>query len=128
VELEALPVNLATALIIDDEADICFLLGNVLKQMKYAVINSNSLKEGKQKLASMRPAVLFLDNQLPDGSGLKEIKSIRKDYPELKIILMSAHDGSAEKKSALQNGADLFLSKPLSQESIEGSIEQLFEK
>lgn len=121
-------MNLSTALIIDDEADICFLLGNVLKQRKYAVVNSNSLLDGKQKLATIRPGLLFLDNQLPDGSGLLEILSIRKDFPDMKIILMSAHDGSAEKRTALQNGADLFLSKPLSQESIEGSIEQLFLK
>jgi len=121
-------VNLTTALIIDDEADICFLLGNVLKQLKYEVINSNSLKEGMQKLAAVSPGLLFLDNQLPDGSGLKEIKSIRKDYPEMKIVLMSAHDSSAERSTALQNGADLFLSKPLNTESIEDSIEKLFEK
>jgi DNA-binding response OmpR family regulator len=121
-------VNLSTALIIDDEPDICFLLGNVLRQKKYAVVNSNSLKDGKQKLAAVRPGLLFLDNQLPDGSGLGEIKSIRKEFPDMKIILMSAHDGSTERKTALQSGADLFLSKPLSQESIENSIEKLFEK
>ena len=80
------------------------------------------------KLNSVRPGLLFLDNQLPDGSGLGEIQSIRKNFPDMKIILMSAHDGSVEKKTAIQNGADLFLSKPLSQESIEGSIEQLFDK
>jgi len=84
--------------------------------------------DGKQKLSSVRPGLLFLDNQLPDGSGLGEIISIRKEFPEMKIILMSAHDGSTEKKTALQNGADLFLSKPLSQESIESSIEKLFKK
>ena len=121
-------MNLSTALIIDDEPDICFLLGNVLKQKKYAVVNSNSLMDGKLKLTSVRPGLLFLDNQLPDGSGLREIKAIRKDFPDMKIILMSAHDGCTEKKTALQNGADLFLSKPLSQESIESSIEQLFNK
>jgi DNA-binding NtrC family response regulator len=46
-------VNNSTALIIDDEADICFLLGNVLKQKNYNVINSNTLKEGKQKLSAL---------------------------------------------------------------------------
>jgi DNA-binding NarL/FixJ family response regulator len=69
--------------------------------------------------------LLFLDVNLPDGSSLGELKAIRKNFPQLKIIIMSADDGSAEKNTAIASGADLFLSKPLSQESIEVSIEQL---
>src|SRR6187401_808528 len=117
-----------SALIIDDEEDICFLLGNVLKQKKYAVINSNTLSEGRRKLQELKPELLFLDIHLPDGSGLGEITSIRRDFPGMKIVVMSAHDGTAEKKTAMQSGADCFLSKPLNQEMIEVSIEQLFEK
>ena len=116
------------ALIIDDEADICFLLGNVLKQKNYEVVNSNTLKEGRNKLQELKPELLFLDINLPDGSSLGSIKGIRKDFPDLKIVVMSAHDGNAEKKTAIQSGANFFLSKPLSQEVIESSIEQLFEK
>ena len=123
-----IPMKNSTALIIDDEADICFLLGNVLKQRSYEVINSNTLEDGKQKLAVIKPELLFLDINLPDGSSLKEIKSIRKNFPNLKIVIMSAHDGAVERNIALQSGANLFLSKPLSQESIEISIDQLFEK
>ena len=118
----------STALIIDDEEDICFLLGNVLKQKNYDVVNSNTLKEGRSKLQVLKPELLFLDIHLPDGSGLSAVKGIRKEFPGLKIVVMSAHDGSAEKKTAMQSGADIFLSKPLSQEVIESSIEQLFEK
>jgi DNA-binding response OmpR family regulator len=118
----------STALIIDDEADICFLLGNVLKQKNYEVINSNTLKEGKQKLSAMKPSLLFLDIHLPDGSSLKEIKSIRENFPDLKIVIMSAHDGSVERNLAFSSGANFFLSKPLSQESIEVSIDTMFHK
>src|SRR5262245_54309840 len=121
-------VHTSTALIIDDEADICFLLGNVLKQRHYKVINSNTLTEGRKKLKDLRPELLFLDIHLPDGSGLGEINSIRRDFPGMKIVVMSAHDGSAEKKMAMQSGADCFLSKPLSLETIDVSIGQLFEK
>ena len=118
----------STALIIDDEQDICFLLGNVLKQKNYSVINSNTLKEGRRKLQELKPELLFLDIHLPDGSSLGEISSIRNDFPGMKIVVMSAYDGFAEKNTAMQSGADCFLSKPLSQELIEISIEQLFEK
>ena len=123
-----MPLRSPVALIIDDEEDICFLLGIVLKQKHYEVVNSNSLKEGRKKLEELKPEVLFLDISLPDGSGLSEIKTFRKQFPEMKIVMMSAHDGTAEKKAAMQDGADYFLGKPLSQEVIENSIEQLFEK
>jgi DNA-binding response OmpR family regulator len=120
-------MSISKVLIIDDETDICFLLGIVLRQKNLDVIQSNNLQSGKEKLLELQPDILFLDNQLPDGSGVQEIKSIRKQFPEMKIILMSANDGAAEQQYALRNGADLFLSKPFSQESVEDSLEKLLE-
>ena len=121
-------MNISSALIIDDETDICFLLGIVLRQKNIDVVQANTLVQGKAKLSELMPDLLFLDNKLPDGTGMNELKTIRKQFPVMKIILMSANDDDAEQKHALKNGADLFLSKPFSQESVEDSIEKLFEQ
>jgi len=107
-----------SVLIIDDEQDICFLLGNLLKQKRYNVEIAHTLRDGFIKLGQSHPQFLFLDVHLPDGSGLELLKTIKQDYPDLKIIMISAFDGITERKKASENGASAYLSKPLNQQSV----------
>jgi two-component system KDP operon response regulator KdpE len=117
-----------TVLIVDDEPDICFLLGNMLKQKSFKPIMANSLSEGLEKLKKHLPALLFLDIHLPDGSGLDILSRIKKDFPNLKIIMMSAYDGPREKTRAIEEGADIFISKPLSRDLITESLSKVLNK
>jgi len=120
--------NKVTVLIVDDEPDICFLLGNMLKQKSFIPVIANSLTEGLDKLKKHMPALLFLDIHLPDGSGLDILGRIKKDFPTLKIIMMSAYDGASEKSRAIEEGADIFISKPLSRDLITESLEKVLNK
>jgi two-component system KDP operon response regulator KdpE len=117
-----------TVLIVDDEPDICFLLGNMLKQQSFVPVMANTIHEGLSKLSQFTPALLFLDIHLPDGSGLDIIKGIKKDYPGLKIIMMSAYDGAREQSRAIEEGADIFISKPLSRDLITKSLAEVLAK
>jgi len=117
-----------TVLIVDDEPDICFLLGNMLKQKSYIPVIANSLAEGLDKLKKHMPVLLFLDIHLPDGSGLDILGGIKKDFPSLKIIMMSAYDGARERTKAIDEGADIFISKPLSRDLITESLARVLNK
>jgi DNA-binding response OmpR family regulator len=110
-------------LIIDDEKDICFLLGKVLSEKNYAVHIANNLRDGLVKLDTNPPAILFLDIRLPDGSGLEALKEIRVRNPHLKIVMMSAYDGMNERNQAKESGADLFLAKPLNTKLIREALQ-----
>jgi len=120
--------NKVIVLIVDDEPDICFLLGNILKQKSFIPVIANTLSEGLDKLKKHMPALLFLDIHLPDGSGLDLVSRIKKDFPSLKIIMMSAYDGAREKSRAIEEGADIFISKPLSRDLITESLEKVLNK
>jgi DNA-binding response OmpR family regulator len=100
-------------LIIDDEKDICFLLGQVLSGKNYSVDMAHTLHDGLKKLEGRTYCILFLDIRLPDGSGLEALSQIRIQNPLMKIIMMSAYDGTHERKQAAEAGANLFLGKPL---------------
>lgn len=79
-----------TVLIVDDEIDLCLLIKSYLGKKDCQVYIAHSLKEGIQKLETIKTDVLFLDNNLPDGTGWKEAQNIHNRYPWMHINLMSA--------------------------------------
>ena len=117
-----------SVLIIDDETDICFLLTNILKEKNIEVSFANSLEDGLSKISLLRPRLLFLDINLPDGSGLEAIAKIKFLNPSIKIIIISAYDSPKEKIFAFEQGADLFLSKPLNKSLINSAFNQILSK
>lgn len=102
----------ASILIIDDEPDICRLLQLSLSKYGFEVKYVHALTEGLQDLQRSRPDILFLDIHLPDGSGLDALPVIKKWYPDLTVITISAYDNGMEKQKALTAGAAHFLPKP----------------
>lgn len=112
-------------LIVDDELDICYLLSGMLKQRNLQASFVNSLSDAEVALHNDAPAILFLDNHLPDGFGLDFIPSVKKNYPDTKIIMITAHDGATERNKAYEGGVDLFVAKPLSRKMINDAIDTL---
>ena len=112
-------------LIVDDELDICYLLSGMLKQRNFQTGFVNSISEAASALRENAPSLLFLDNHLPDGFGLEFIPFVKKNYPEIKIIMITAHDGAVERKKAYDGGVDLFIAKPLTRKMINDAIDKL---
>ena len=113
-------------LIVDDELDICYLLSGILKQKNFRTGFVNCLSDAEIALRNDTPSLLFLDNRLPDGFGLDFIPYVKKNYPQLKIVMISAHDSSSDRKRAYEGGADLFIGKPLNRDLINEAIRQMF--
>jgi len=112
-------------LIVDDELDICYLLSGMLKQRNFQPGYVNSISAATAALRENAPALLFLDNHLPDGFGLEFIPYVKENYPEIKIIMITAHDGAVERKKAYEGGVDLFIAKPLTRKMINDAIDKL---
>ncbi len=99
-------------LIIDDERDLCVLLKTYLVPLQYDVHLAYTLTEGIEKLESVSPDIVFLDNNLPDGLGWDKIDYIRARLPDSTINLMSAYRGFPEELGS--DSAIKFLEKPIS--------------
>ncbi|HNP49096.1 MAG TPA: response regulator [Bacteroidia bacterium] len=120
--------NSRIALIIDDEQDICYLLGKMLASRSLQTHTASSITEGLHKLEKYNPYLLFLDIHLPDGSGLEHIKKIRSSHPKTIIVVMSAYDSHSERSHAKEHGADFFLPKPFQREMVDELINTSFLK
>lgn len=112
-------------LIIDDEQDICFMLSLMLKKKNLESKVAHSLTEGKSLIEKEKPNLIFLDNNLPDGLGIDAIPELKKQFPEVKIIVITANDTTDNRKDAIQNGANAFIGKPFTGQKIFSAIESV---
>ncbi len=106
------------ALIIDDENDICYLLRTILLNKNISSDYVNSIREARRVLTSEEPRVIFLDNHLPDGRGVDFIGELKKSIPTPIIIMLTAYDTPDDRRKAMEAGADFFIPKPFSRETI----------
>ena len=123
----AAPVTLKI-LIVDDEIDICYLLSGILKQKNYRTTFVNTLSDAQLMLKKETPSLVFLDNHLPDGLGIDFIEHIKKNYPAIKIVMITANDGSIDRQKAFAGGVDYFLGKPFTKEMIFRIVDMLTTK
>ncbi|MEP7250830.1 MAG: response regulator [Ginsengibacter sp.] len=104
--------NTLNVMIVEDEKDLCFLLELILKQQNLSTKCANSLREARATLPNVSPNVLFLDNHLPDGSGVEFIHHIKEVHPSTKVVMITAYDTPGDVEKAFEKGADYFISKP----------------
>ena len=116
--------NTPQALIIDDETDICYLLKAILRHKNIDAAYVSTLAEGKQYLTRHDPSIIFIDNHLPDGYGIEQVRQLKTDYPDCKIVMITAHDTSTDRERAYHEGVDFFIGKPFTRDIIFKTVER----
>ena len=110
-------------LVVDDEADVRFIVSSMIKSRGMQVEACESLQGCMRQMQQFRPDVVILDIDLPDGSGLDALPKIKKMHPKCKVVINSAHDSEENKKLAEERGSADFLTKPLNREKLFDAIE-----
>jgi len=85
----------------------------------------NRLEDAKIALKNNTPPIIFLDNHLPDGLGIDFISYVKTNYPNTKIIMITAHDTPEDRTKAVQQGVDMFLGKPFTKDAITMALNKL---
>ena len=100
-------------LIIEDDPEVARLIQVALKPEGYAYEHAKNGKEAFSLITIFNPDVLLLDLMLPDIDGMTIIKRVRQSS-RVPIIVISARDEDIDKVTALDLGADDYLTKPFS--------------
>ena len=103
---------MATALIVDDERDICDLIEMGLTGQEVLCESAYQVKSAIKKLKENHYDVVFCDVRLPDGDGLDLLAHIQKHYPSTPVCMITAHGNMDMAIRALKLGAFDFVSKP----------------
>lgn len=113
------------SLIIDDERDICFLLGNLLQKKHIESRCVNNIVAGRHILLYESFQLIILDNYLPDGEGMDLIPMIKARNPGTRLMFITAYLDSElkEKVHALIGQIDYLLLKPLEANLVNATID-----
>ncbi len=118
------PVLKQKLLIIEDEGEMCLLINLLLDNKDLEVEHVKTISDAVEYFQQQPPAIVLLDNRLPDGFGLDFLSYIKQNYPATKVIMISGIDVAAG-DVALENGADLFLEKPFTKTQLCNAIQEL---
>jgi DNA-binding response OmpR family regulator len=117
--------HIKTAMIIDDDEDLSHLLAIILENRKIHTMIVTSLSEAEECLGYLKPTVIFLDNNFPEGLGVNFIQQIKSADDEIKIIMMTADTASWIEEKAREKGINYFLKKPFSKTIVDGVLDYL---
>ena len=104
---------LATILVVDDEPSIRSLLKRFLSKSGYTVLESADGRDALEQLRQSKVDLLISDIVMPERDGLEVLRSLRKDFAGLKVIVMSGAFVGRFLRTAEMLGADATLQKPL---------------
>lgn len=99
-------------LAIDDDRDILKVLKANLELQSYEVDTADNWEKAREAIAKRQPDLILLDITLPDGDGIEICREIKKNLPEMPIIMLTAKDKVSDKVLGLESGADDYVVKP----------------
>ena len=114
--------------VLEDDEDIRYIIGVLLKDEGYELQLSSSFGELKSKLKDSVPDLFILDVMIPDGNGTDICSDLKSDMftKQIPIIVMSADDTNKDK--SINAGADDYISKPFDIDYIVNRINKLLVK
>ena len=113
-------------LLVDDDADLLRLLSLRMKTAGYAVSTAASGNEALSVLAMEHPSLVITDLKMDEMDGMALLDAIRRDYPTLPVIILTAHGSIPDALLAADQGVFAFLTKPFDGKDLMAQVERAF--
>lgn len=107
-------MDMKKILIIEDEKDMVTGLQFNLEARDFIIVAAYDGETGYEKAISEQPDLVILDIMLPKLNGYEVCKRLKKEVPEMPIIMLTAKSQEAEIVTGLELGADDYITKPFS--------------
>lgn len=105
-------------MVIEDDNDIRKYINTLLLDIGYSVVEAPDGVKALDLVESRRPDLVILDLGLPKLSGESVMTEIRKKFPDLPVIILTAKDDVTDIVKGLNLGADDYITKPFKGEEL----------
>lgn len=119
--------DMPTVLIVEDDPATRRLYKFLLANGGYAVVEADDGLAALELLAERRCDLVITDLNMPRLDGIGLIKAIRRDYPALYVILVTAFGTPDIEKQALRIGANDYLAKPFEYDELARRVQTFFQ-
>lgn len=119
------------ALVVDDEPDVKFLFTQRFRrESRKGLVELQFAHSGHEALEYLREGdldcVLVLsDINMPGMTGLELLSIIKTEFPDLRVLMVTAYDDASMQQQALESGAEGYLTKPLDFSELKREVFQL---
>ncbi len=113
-------------LLVDDDADLLRLLSLRMKTAGYSVSTAANGNEALSVLAMEHPGLVITDLKMDQMDGMALLDAIRRDYPTLPVIILTAHGSIPDALLAADQGVFAFLTKPFDGKDLMAQVERAF--
>jgi two-component system repressor protein LuxO len=118
----------ARILLVEDTASLAAVYAEYLRGAGHAVEHARTAAEALQFAASAPPEAVLLDVRLPDGDGISVLRALRRDTPDIPVVVMTANGSVATAVEAMRAGAADFLVKPFAAERLAVTLSNALER
>ena len=116
-----------TILIVDDEPNIVVALEFLLSQRGFQPAKAHRGEEALRLFPSFAPDLVVLDVMMPGMDGFEVARQIRSNpnYPNTRIIFLTARSTDEDRLKGYANGGDVYLPKPFDNETLLTTIKEV---
>ncbi len=111
-------------LIVDDDTALVSMLALHFEECGFSVSKSHNCRDTRALILERKFDLALVDYQLPDGTGLELLSTLRKTTPQLKIIIMSGIDDPEFEDRLGMNGLLSFIRKPIESAKLDSVVRE----
>lgn len=116
-------------LIVDDDYEVADPVRFALEGLGFEVVHMPNGRLGAEKLEQYQPDLMVLDMMMPGQSGFLVLEHLRRTKHErIRIIMVTANEGSRHENYARTLGVDDYMHKPFAIDRLVGKVQELLEK
>jgi len=119
-------VSKHNVLVVDDEPIVCHSLRRILTKQSCAVEEAFDVDAAMQKMKLNKFDLIFLDLKMPKRNGMEVLESIKKQYPNIPVVMITGYASIETAVEATQKGAFNFIPKPFTPDELKTVTAEVF--
>jgi CheY-like chemotaxis protein len=117
--------NMGKLMIVDDNEGVRHLVSRWLERAGFSVSQAKDGAEALDLIKKEPPDIILADIRMPKINGLELARMVKRDFPDTKVVLMTAYSSPQTIAQAKREGVDDYLEKPFTQDQVEKTAREV---